>query len=639
MTTGHMASMDTFPKLLLRNYERLGDRKVAYRKKELGIWQFHTWKDVYDTVKYFSLGLINLGLKRGERVVIIGDNRPQWILAQWAIHSAGGISVGAYQDSGPAEVKHVVELTGAKFIIAEDQEQADKILQIASDLPGVSRVIYWDTKGMAFYDDPILMRWEEIIERGKALEDSRPGVFEQNVFEGKGNDVASIAMTSGTTKLPKGVVLTHGGMVEGTRVFGLLEPLCEDDELFSAAPLAWMGEQVLSILRAMVAGASVSFPEEPETAQADMREIGISMGLMSPRVLEGQHSQVQVKMSDARFLKKLVYTLAIPVGYKVGDLRAEGKKVSLFWRLLYQWNYYAALRPVRDQLGYLKTKALYTGGASIASEITRFYHAIGVNLKTLYAITEGGSIPVAQPDGEVKFGSAGKVVEKNHIRITDEGQVLLRTPGLSLGYFKDTEATNGAFKNGWLLSGDQGLIEDDGHLIFIDRMSEVMMLSTGSKFAPQWIADKLRTSPHIQDAIILGHDRPAVAALLAIDFANVGRWAEEHRISYTTFVDLSQKPQVYELMRKEVERVNRFLPGAAKIKRFSLLHKALDPDEAELTRTRKVRRSYFEERHKTMIQALYGNEEEVEIEAEVSYRDGRKGTMKTLIRIISLGEE
>jgi|Deesub1362B_J571_1020462.scaffolds.fasta_scaffold06453_2 long-chain acyl-CoA synthetase len=627
-----MDNCDTIPKLIRRNYERWSQR-TAMSMKNLGVWQRYSWAEYYEKVKYFSLGLISLGLKPGDVVCIIGDNEPEWFWGEFATQAAGGIVTGIFVDSIPSEVKYIAEHSGAKFAIVNDQEQTDKFLEIKNELPLLKKVIYWDPKGLRNYDDPILTSFIEVIKLGREYEKEHPGLFEENVEKGKGSDIAFIYYTSGTTGLPKGAMLTHQALINTARAFLDRYPLSEDDDLISNFPAAWVGDSFFATIPHLLSGARLNFPEEPETIAEDTREVGPHFVIYGPRQWESLVSEIQVKMFDAHPLKRFVYNLFLPVGYKMADFRFENKKPNLFWRALYAVAYLCLFRALKDRLGLSRVRFAVTGSSVLSLDTFRLIHAIGIELRQNYGSTEAGLIS-SHSKGEIKFESVGRPALGTEVRITDEGELWVRNNCLFNGYHKDEKKTAETLVNGWCRTGDAVNIDEDGHLLFIDRLEHMGQLSSGIKYAPQYVEGRLRFSPYIKDAMVIGgKDKDFVSAIINIDFAMVGKWAERHHIPYTTFVDLSQKEEVANLIQKDLARVNSYLPEPARVRRFVLLHKEFDADEAELTRTRKLRREFMEERYRELIQAMYSNGREVKVEAPVTYRDGRKGVVSTSIKV------
>ncbi len=631
-------SRDTIPKLIRHNYERWSQR-TAMCMKNFGVWQRYSWAEYYERVKYFSLGLISLGLEPGDVVCIIGDNEPEWFWGEFATQAAGGIVTGIFVDSIPSEVKYIAEHSDAKFAIVNDQEQTDKFLEIKEELPLLKKVIHWDPKGLRNYDDPILASFNEVIKLGKEYEQTHPGLFEQNLDKGKGDDIAFIYYTSGTTGLPKGATLTHQALINTAWSFVDRYPLSETDDLISNFPAAWVGDSFFATIPHLLSGARLNFPEEPETVAEDTREVGPNFVIYGPRQWESLVSEIQVKMFDAHPIKRFVYNFFLPLGYKISEMNFQGKRPNLFWRALYQIAYLFLFRALKDQLGLNRVRFAVTGSSVLSLDTFRLIHAIGIELRQNYGSTEAGLIS-SHGKGEIKFESVGRPALGTEVRITDEGELLVRNKSLFNGYHKDDKKTSETFVNGWCHTGDAVNIDDDGHLLFIDRLDHMGQLSSGIKYAPQYVEGRLRFSPYIKDAMVIGgKDKDYVSAIMNIDFAMVGKWAERSHIPYTTFVDLSQKREVAELVQKDLVRVNGYLPEAARVRKFVLLHKEFDADEAELTRTRKLRREFMEERYKDLIKAIYSEGEEINVQAPVTYRDGRKGVVTTGIKVRNIEKE
>ncbi len=624
----------TFPKLLREKYLKWGDSRIAIREKDYGIWNEVTWKGYYEIVKYFALGLKKLGFERGEHVSIIGHNEPEWVYAEIATQALGGAVIGIYPDSTPPEIKYIVELSDSVYVVTEDQEQTDKVLEIKDELPLVRKIIYWDPKGMRNYKDPILMSFQQVVELGKEFEKEHPDLFEEEIDKGDEEDIALILTTSGTTSMPKLAMLSHKNMIKmAENLLVKVDPMYPDDEFVSFLPLAWVGEQMMSVSGGLLIGFKVNFPEEPTTVSENIREIGPHVMFSPPRVWEGIVSTIQVKIEDTTPFKRFIYNTFMPVGYKMADFKFNKQKPPLKWKILYKIGYWMLFRALKDRIGMSRIRKAYTGGAALGPDVFRFYHAIGVNLKQIYGQTEIAGISVVHRDDDIKFETVGKPIPETEIRISEEGEILSRSPSVFKGYYKNPEATAEALKDGWLHSGDAGYIDEDGHLVVIDRMKDVMRLSDGSIFSPQYIENKLKFSPYIKEAVVFGKQKPFVTAFINIDFENVGKWAENHQIPYTSYTDLSQKPEVYELIRKDVEKVNKQLPEAARIKRFLILHKQLDADDQELTRTNKVRRRFIEQKYKDLVEALYEGRERVDVQAKVKYRDGREAIVKASVKI------
>jgi len=623
---------DTIPKLIKRNYERWPGR-TAMAMKNFGVWQRYRWHGYYHKVKYFSLGLISLGLEPGDVVCIIGDNEPEWFWSEFATQAARGIVTGIFVDSIPSEVKYTAEQSGAKFAVVNDQEQTDKFLEIKDELPALKKVIYWDPKGLRNYDDPILISFADVLQLGQEYEKSHQQLFEQNVAQAKGTDTAFIYYTSGTTGLPKGAVLTHQALINTAQAFVDRYPLAENDDLISNFPAAWVGDSFFATIPHLLSGARLNFPEEPETIAEDTREVGPNFAIYGPRQWESLVRDIQVKMLDAHPLKRFIYRLFMPVGYKMADFHFTNKRPNLLWRILYGIAYLMLFRALKDRLGLSHVRFAVTGSSVLSLDTFRLIHAIGIELRQNYGSTEAGLIS-SHGKGEIKFESVGRPAIGTEVRITDEGELLVRNNCLFNGYHRDENKTATTLVNGWCHTGDAVNIDEDGHLLFIDRMDHLGQLRSGIKYAPQYVEGRLRFSPYIKDAMVIGgKDKDFVSAIINIDFGMVGKWAERHHIPYTTFVDLSQKEEVADLIRQDLLRVNSYLPEPARVQRFVLLHKEFDADEAELTRTRKIRREFMEERYKELIESMYRNGSEINVKAPVTYRDGRKGFVSTSIKV------
>jgi len=624
---------ETLPQYLVE-YAREYPEKTALRERNYGIWESLTWWEYLQQVKFFCLGLASLGLQPEETIAIIGDNRPEWIIAELAAQSAGAKSIGIYQDSVVSEMIYIITHADVSFIIVEDQEQVDKILEMWSELDGVRKVIYYDPKGLRNYTEDFLLYFPDVVDLGREYEKANTGWFEQKVSEGQGSDIAILSTTSGTTGNPKLAMLSHFSMISMGKNLMKVDPLDPDDEFVSFLPLAWIGEQMMAVSCGLIVGFTTSFPEEPETVQHDIREIGPQVMFSPPRIWESLVSQVQVKMEDSSRLKKALYHWAMPVGYEMADTRFRKEEPSFWLRMKYLLANGLVFQSVKDHLGLRHLKRAYTGGAALGPDVFRFFHALGVNLKQIYGQTEINGIAVVHRDGDIKFQTVGTPIPQTEIKIDESGEILLRSPAVMEGYYRNPEETEKTLTDdGWLQSGDAGYFDEDGHLIVIDRAKDVMTLHDGTKFSPQFIENKLKFSPYIKEAVVFGGDWPFVTSIINIDFPNVGKWAEDNHIAYTTYTDLSQKEPVYELVGEHVREANDDLPPAAQIRRFLLLHKELDADDAELTRTRKVRRNLINQRYDDIISALYSQNDYLEVQTTITYQDGRTANLDTRLKI------
>lgn len=636
-----LVATNTLPKLLKFDYERYREGRIALRQKDFGIWQSYTWKDYYENVKYFALALMSLGFQNGDKATIIGDNDVHWIFAELGTMAAGGIAVGAYQDALPTEIKYVIEQSDSSFVIADNQEQVDKLLQIAEELPQLKKIIYWDPKGLRTYNVPSLMFYDDVIELGKEYERSHPRLFEDKIENQDENDIAFFCYTSGTTGVPKASMLSHRNLIVPMRGQNAIVPGFENDVYFSVNPLAWILDLPMFVIRALLTGAIVSFPESPETTPENLREIGPRIAWMAPRLLEAMTREVQVKVRDSTALKRAIYNLFLPIGYHIVDLKVRGERINIFWRMLSNLAYWVLFRPVRDRLGFRRTEWLFTGGASLGTDFARFFRALGIALRSGYGAAEMGASWTLQFPGEEDVEGAGRPSLDMEIRIGSNGEILVRAPGVMKGYYKNPKATEEKIIDCWIHSGDAGFFTEDGKLIIIDRVADLMTLKSGGRFSPTYIENKLKFCPYIKDAVILGDGESYVAAMISVDYGLTGKSLEAQGVPYTTYTDLSQKPEVYELISDYIIQINRRLPPDHRIKRMALMHKELDADDAELTRTRKLRRGYVGKFYDGFIESIYSGSCEYTAEAEVRYRGvgGRSTKIMTTVKIVDLEEK
>ena len=624
----------TLPQLLAARAAGPEGGRVALRYKDRGIWQEFTWQDYQAQARAFGLGLVALGLAPGEKIAILSENRPEWLVAEVGTCAVGGIAVGVYQDAIAREIGYVVDHADATYVVAEDQEQLDKILDVRAALPKVRKIITVDPKGMHRVHDRDVMRFPDVVDLGRRYDRDHPGVFEECLQSGKPEDIANIVYTSGTTGAPKGAMLTHRNLINMAVTFAAVDPVRPSDQLFSYLPLPWIGELAMAVATALAFGVTVNFPEEVETTRSDGREIGAHVLFAPPRLWEALTSQVQVKIMDTTPFKRAAYRLALRWGYRVADKRLRRERLTIIDRCLYSLGYLLAFRAVLDDMAMLRIRHAYTGGAALGPDTFRFLRALGLNIKQLYGQTEIAGYSCVHRDDDVRFETVGRPTPGVEVRISPEGEILERSDSVFLGYYKDPHATREALAHGWLHTGDAGYLTEDGHVVVIDRMADVMRLADGTLFSPQFIENKLKFSPFVREAVVVGHGRPFVTAILNIDLAVVGKWAEDRQIVHTTYTDLSQKPEVYTLMADEARRANETLPSAARIRRFVLLYKELDADDGELTRTRKVRRRVIAERYADLIEALYGGRpDRVSVRATITYQDGTTAVVETAVRV------
>lgn len=637
-----MTEPQTLPQYFLQKVQKYGQDKVALRQKEFGIWREFSWQDSYEQAKTFSLGLIALGLQRGDKVCGIGDNDREYLWAFLGLQAAGGVPVGLFTDAIPSEIAYIVDHSEATFVLAQDQEQCDKLLEIRDQVPSVKRVIYWDEKGLWHYDSDWLMSFKDVQEIGQRIAEKEPDRFDVEVSLGRGEDLAAICYTSGTTGLPKGAMLTHNNLIESSRLYNEVDPRSETDNHVSFLPLAWIGELALGFTPHVYIGLIINFPEEPETVRQNIREIAPESIFYNSRLWDNLVATVQVRMNDASWINRKLYERFLPVAYKVADKRFTGEDVGLGLRATYAIGDALVFSSLRDQLGMSRLRSAFTAGSALSPDAMRFFHALGINLKQIFGASEVTGGATIHRDDQIKFASVGQPLSGIEIRIDESGQILISGPTVFAGYFKNQEATESSLlvdEDGrrWFCTGDAGYIDEDGHVIYLDRVKDMIVLANGESFSPQFIEGRLKFSPFIRDVMAVGgptHD--FVAALIIIDFENVGHWAEKRGINYTTFLDLSQKQEVYDLVQDAVQEVNQSLPSGARIRHFILMHKEFDADEAEMTRTRKLRRGFLYDRYGEIVEALYNGQEAVRVSAPVRYRDGREEIIETEVRIASL---
>ncbi len=623
----------TLPRYLVRNAQQHGNRP-AIREKDRGIWQTYTWRQYHDHVRDIALGLAALGVPRGVKLAVIGDNRPRLYWAQIAAMCLGGVSVPVYQDSIAKELAFVLNHAEVSVIVAEDQEQVDKILGLKDQLPALSLLIYEDSRGMLQYKTANLRSLEELEELGRRFGAEHPGYFQAEIDKGRMEDVALIAYTSGTTGVPKGAMLTHTNLVETGATLMKAEDIRLDDDWLAYLPMAWVGDSLYTMVMNLMVGFTVNCPESPETVQRDLRELGPSTVLAPPRIWENMLTGVQVRAADAGGLKRRVFERFRAVAERAEILRSEGKPVPAGLRLQLALGEFFVYGPVRDQLGLRRARWAYTGGAPLGPDTFRFFRSIGVNLKQVYGSTELTGLASLQPDTEANPTTAGRPCPGIEVKIGDKGEVLVRSAGVFKGYYKNDAATREVVEpDGWFHTGDAGFVDPRGHLVIIDRAKDVGALADGTAFAPQFIENKLKFSPYVREAVAFGDGKPFVAAMIAIDPNTVGSWAERRNVAYTSYTDLSQKPEVQGLIRDEIRRGNETLPEAQKVRRFLLLTKDLEADDAEMTRTRKVRRRYVAEKYAPVIDAFYAGKDSVDLATAITYEDGRQGTLKSTVRI------
>jgi long-chain acyl-CoA synthetase len=624
---------DTFPKLLLEHARKRGDRP-AIREKAYGIWQAWTWREVRDEVEMLAAGLARAGLARGAHIAIIGANRPRLYWTIIAAQSLGAIPVPFYEDAIAQEMVYVFQDAEIAFAVVEDQEQADKLLEILPECPKLTHIWYDDPRGLRHYARPGLASYDVLRAAGEAFARQNPGFLEARAAEGEGADTAIMMYTSGTTGHAKGVVLSHDNLIDSSRAYTELEGLTDDEEVLAYLPMAWIGQNLFSYAQWMAVGFRINCIESGETVLTDMREIGPTYYFAPPRVLEALLTQVTIRMEDAAAPKRWLFRQFMELARRVGARLLDGRPVKASDRALYALGNLLVYAPLRNALGMSRVRIAYTAGEAIGPDLFVFYRSLGINLKQLYGSTETSVMVCVQPDGAVKPDTVGPPMKGVEVRILDTGEILLRSPGLFREYYKNAQATSEAKDGeGWFHTGDAGFFDETGHLKIIDRSADVGKLSDGTLFAPKYLENKLKFFPHVKEAVAFGHGRARATAMVNIDMQAVGDWAERRGIPYSGYTDLAAKPQVIELVRGCVEKVNADLARdpklcASQIHRFVILHKELDADDGELTRTRKVRRRFIAEKYAGIVQALDSGAERCTVEAQVRFEDGRTGTIR-----------
>jgi long-chain acyl-CoA synthetase len=628
-----MSSAPTLPRLLCRNACDSAGRP-AIREKNRGIWRSLTWEQYWTEVRDFALGLAAHGFGRGDKLSVIGDNRPRLYFAQLAAECLGGVSVPVYQDSIAAELAYVFDHAEVSVIVAEDQEQVDKVLSLKDRLPHLRLVVYDDPRGLGGYEEPLLKSFDEVNAAGREFGAAHLGHVEAEIAKGDAEDLALLSYTSGTTGHPKGVMLSHANLLFAAEAFAKAETIRPSDDMLCYLPMAWIGDSLLSLVLHQLVGFTANCPEGPETVQRDLRELGPTIGIAPPRIWENMLTSIRVRAADATPMKRRIFDFCQRLAERAALARADGERPSLAARLGLFLGEFFVYGPVRDQLGLSRARWFYTGGAPLGPETFRFFRSLGVNLKQVWGATELSGLASLQPDGEANPDTVGPVLAGTELRIAEDGEVQIRSAAVFQGYYKQPEATRQALTaDGWYRTGDSGFVDERGHLVVIDRAKDVGKLDDGTPFAPQFLENKLKFSPFIAEAVAFGHQRPFVVAIVAIDLGTVGNWAERHNLAYTSFQDLSAKPEVRRLIRSEIAKANATLPAAARVRRFLLLNKEFDADDNEITRTRKIRRRFVAEKYAAVVEALYGGADAVELSAAITYEDGRTGTLTSTIAI------
>lgn len=628
----------SIPQLLRWRVRRTGG-KVALREKDFGCWNSYTWHDYYEFVRKVGLGLKSMGLKKDDTIVLIGDNIPEMLFTAIGAQAVGAVSAAIYQTTMPDEMRHLLTYMHVSFVFCDDQEQVDKLVEIRDQVPNVKRVIYEDPRGMSNYKaDDWFVCIEEIYALGDEAHAADPELFESLVDAAKPDDVCHLCLTSGTTALPKGTMLTHKNFISMGLQLCEADPLQESDEYVSFLPFAWIGEQMNSFGVAMATGITINFPESVETAMEDLKEIGPHFMFGAPRIYETIRSQIWLKVDESYWLNRLLYNYFIKIGESAAGYRMSGQRMPLGLQLKAWLARHLMFRPLINQIGLLRLRRAYTGGAALGPELFTFYQAIGVNLKQIYGQTEIVGIAYMHRDGDVRPDTVGKPLPNTECKISAQGEILSRSPSVTPGYYKLPSKTAKLLEGGWLHSGDAGYIDEHGHLVVIDRLGDVMHNADGDMFSPMFLENKLKFSPYIKEAVVFGDKRKYVSALINIDPIVVGKWAEDRGISYTTFMDLSVKPEVAGLIYDQVKDINqRVEKKHFMIKRFAILYKLLDVDDGELTKTGKIRRNFVREKYADLYETLYDTStHNKDVEVCFQYQDGQSATVKTTICFHSL---
>ena len=627
---GRVAQADTYPKLLRLNAKEHG-REIAMREKDFGLWKLFSWNDYQTRVHDFALGLIELGLGRGDVIGIIGDNRPDWVSAEIATHAIGAMSLGLYRDVLDEEAAYLLSYGEAKLVFAEDEEQVDKLLTLAERVPNLKHIVYSDPRGMRKYDDPRLMEADKLASMGRDRAGREPGAYDSLVDATNGEDVAILCTTSGTTAHPKLAMLAAGRVLRHCAAYLAFDPKGPDDEYVSVLPLPWIMEQVYVLGKGLLCRMKINFVEQPETMMNDFREIAPTFVLFAPRVWESIAAEVRARVMDSSPLKQRLYDVGMRTGLSA---LADGKRSAIADMLLF--------RALRDRLGFTRLRSAATGGAALGPDTFKFFQALGVPLRTLYGQTELLGAYTLHPMGQVDPDTTGVAMASNiEIRIENPdvhgvGEIVVRHPNMFLGYYKNPEASAADIEDGWMHSGDAGYFNDDQQLVVIDRIKDLAETARGERFSPQYLENKLKFSPYIAETVVLGAGRDALAAMICIRFSIISKWAEKNRIAFTTYTDLASRSEVYALLQQEVEAVNATLPPAQRISRFLLLYKELDADDGELTRTRKVRRSVINEKYADIIDAIYGGKRDIPVDTVIRFQDGTTQRIRTTLRVIDL---
>jgi len=627
----------TLPQLLMWNAEKYGNAKTAIREKAFGIWQKYTWTDYFHYVRKTAAGFAALNIQRGDNLCLIVNNSPEWLFSELATHALGATSLNLFTSSIADELAFSINRIHSPVVVVQDQEQVDKLIDVRDKLPQVQKIVYIDPTGMTSYEDNSwLISYAGLLELGEKFIAVHPSYVEEQIAMGRPQDVAVMIQTSGTTGVPKIAMLSHRNLATMAAQWMEATGIQPEGNWISMSPPAWIVDQMWGMGVALGSAMTMNFPETPETVLEDFREIGPFMIITSSRFWEDMASRIRVKISDAGWLKKKLFYLGESVGRSVVNKKLHKEKLTWSTTILYRFLNLAVYHPLLDRMGCSHFHSAFTGGHPISPDVIGFFRAIGLNLKQCYGLTESCGIFQIQPDDEVKLETVGKPLPLTQVKLAGDQEVLVKSEANFSGYYNDYASTESAFDNGWLKTGDAGYIDEDGHLLIIGRKEDIIRNKSGEAFSPDFIETRLKFSPYIKEAVIFGEARPFISAMINIDLGNVGNWAEERMIPYTTYMDLSQQRAIEDLILKEVRQVNEQLPEVMKIKKFVLLYKLLDADDDELTRTGKVRRRFVYGLYIKIIEAMYGGLTNVPVTGKIRYRDGRVGEIETTINIISV---
>lgn len=638
-TTWKLFPEYTLPQILMHQADRFGKDHIAIRSKSYGIWQSLTWSDYLNYTKKTALGLKTLGIQRNDKVGLMVDNDPEWLFGELGAQSMGAVTVNFFTSSIAQEISNILKQIKAGFVIVQDQEQVDKLLSVQQELPHIKKIVYIDPTGLRTYrDDSRLISFADLLKLGEKAMVEQPALFERELGQGKAGDIAHMLMTSGTTGQSKLVMLSHSNYTDMALKWLETASIGVGSNWISISPPAWVVDQVWGVGITLIGGLSINFPENFETIEEDFREIGPDIIITSSLFWENLASKIRVKINDAGFIKRFLYHWAQKIGAKVIQRKTDKKKPWLGLIVLHWIASRLVSRPLLDRIGCLGFKEAYTGGHPISPDVIQFFRINGLNLKQCYGMTETCGIFQAQSDHQVKSETVGLSLPRTKIKITGDQEVLVKSPSIFQGYYQNPEATAEALKDGWFHTGDAGYLDDDGHLVIIGRKQDIMHTKDGEPFSPDFIETRLKFSPYIKEAVLWGEEKPYLSAFINIDFGNVGSWAEDQKIPYTTYLDLSKQPKVEQLIQGQVQMVNKNLPKPMRLVKIILLYKLLDADDQELTRTGKIRREFVSTQYQNLIEAFYSEKTELPVKGQVNYRDGTVGIIESTVKILTISD-